>query len=108
MLPLVFLLFLGIYWFGRAYNIYATITHAAREGARAATAPTAALLGNTPLTAAQVATRVSEVFKLPSSIRTSHSPPAEPGAEGLPDRYAGSSRLRNQPSNLFRAECPAQ
>jgi hypothetical protein len=62
-LPLVFMLLLGIYWFGRAYNIYATITHAAREGARAATAPTAALLGNTPLTAAQVATRVSEVLQ---------------------------------------------
>ena len=46
-LPLVFMLLLGIYWFGRAYNAYATITHAAREGARAATAPTAALLGNT-------------------------------------------------------------
>ena len=30
---------LGIYWFGRAFNVYATINHAAREGARAATAP---------------------------------------------------------------------
>jgi Flp pilus assembly protein TadG len=62
-LPLMFTLLLGIYWFGRAYNIYATITHAAREGARAATAPTAALLGNTSLTEAQVATRVREVLQ---------------------------------------------
>ena len=46
-LPLVFMLILGIYWFGRAYNIYATITHAAREGARAATAQTCATCGNT-------------------------------------------------------------
>jgi len=45
-LPLVFMLMLGIYWFGRAYNIYATVTHAAREGARAATAPACALCGN--------------------------------------------------------------
>jgi len=62
-LPLMFTLLLGIYWFGRAYNIYSTITHAAREGARAATAPTAALSGNTPLTEAQVATRVREVLQ---------------------------------------------
>jgi hypothetical protein len=62
-LPMVFMLLLGIYWFGRAYNTYATITHAAREGARAATAPTAALLGNTPLTPDQVAARVSEVLQ---------------------------------------------
>ncbi|MGH9537591.1 MAG: TadE family protein [Terriglobales bacterium] len=69
-LPMVFMLLLGIYWFGRAYNTYATITHAAREGARAATAPTAALLGNTALTPDQVATRVSEVLQA-SKLRPS-------------------------------------
>ncbi len=31
-LPLMFTMLLGIYWFGRAYNVYSTITHAAREG----------------------------------------------------------------------------
>ncbi len=41
-LPLVFMLLLGIFWLGRAYNIYATITHAAREGARAAVASSCA------------------------------------------------------------------
>src|SRR6266513_1492489 len=38
-LPLTMMLLLGIYWFGRVYNIYGTITHAAREGARIATTP---------------------------------------------------------------------
>jgi Flp pilus assembly protein TadG len=33
-LPIFFMLMLGIYWFGRAFNTYATINHAAREGAR--------------------------------------------------------------------------
>ena len=33
-LPIFFLIMLGIYWFGRAFNTYATINHAAREGAR--------------------------------------------------------------------------
>ncbi len=32
-LPLVFMLLLGIVWFGRAFNIYATITQAAQQGA---------------------------------------------------------------------------
>lgn len=32
-LPLVFMLLLGIVWFGRAFNIYSTITQAAQQGA---------------------------------------------------------------------------
>ena len=38
--PIFFMLMIGIYWFGRAFNVYSTINHAAREGARAATAQT--------------------------------------------------------------------
>ncbi len=45
-LPLTFLLLLGIYWFGRAFNVYATINHAAREGARVAVASTCGTCGN--------------------------------------------------------------
>jgi Flp pilus assembly protein TadG len=39
-LPLLFMMVMGIFWFGQAFRIYGTITHAAREGARAAVAPT--------------------------------------------------------------------
>jgi hypothetical protein len=35
-LPVVFMLLLGIVWFGRAFNIYSTITQAAQQGAIAA------------------------------------------------------------------------
>ena len=35
-LPLVFALLFGIVWFGRAFNIYATLNRAAHEGAEAA------------------------------------------------------------------------
>jgi hypothetical protein len=45
-LPILFMLLLGIYWFGRAFNVYATINHAAREGARAGTAATCATCGS--------------------------------------------------------------
>lgn len=38
-LPLMFMMLLGIFWFGQAFSMYGTITRAAQEGARAATAP---------------------------------------------------------------------
>src|SRR5260370_31951934 len=38
-LPILLTLLLGIIWFARAYNIYETMTRAAREGARVAVAP---------------------------------------------------------------------
>jgi Flp pilus assembly protein TadG len=41
-LPLVFMMLLAIFWFGQAFRIYGTITHAAREGARSAVAPVCA------------------------------------------------------------------
>jgi len=62
-MPLMFMVLLGIYWFGRAYNIYATITHAAEEGARAASAPSCPLCGNAALLPDQVATKVSQVLQ---------------------------------------------
>jgi len=45
-LPLVFMLLLGIVWFGRAFNIYSTITQAAQQGAITAARPTCATCGN--------------------------------------------------------------
>jgi Flp pilus assembly protein TadG len=48
-LPIVFMMLLGVFWFGQAFSIYGTITHAAREGARAGAAPycTTCAAGNT-------------------------------------------------------------
>ena len=44
-LPLVFMFLLGIVWFGRAFNIYSTITQAAQRGAVTAARPTCATCG---------------------------------------------------------------
>ncbi len=44
-LPLLFLLLIGIFWFGQAFRIYGTITNAARDGARAAVAPSCTTCG---------------------------------------------------------------
>lgn len=38
-LPIMFMVMLGIFWFGQAFSIYGAITRAAQEGARAGAAP---------------------------------------------------------------------
>jgi Flp pilus assembly protein TadG len=45
-LPTLLSLLIGVIWLGRAYNIYETMTRAAREGARVAVANTCASCGN--------------------------------------------------------------
>lgn len=44
--PLLLMLLIGIVWIGRAYNVYETITRAAREGARYAVLPNSVASGN--------------------------------------------------------------
>jgi Flp pilus assembly protein TadG len=44
-LPLVFMFLLGIVWFGRAFNIYSTITQAAQQGAITAARSSCATCG---------------------------------------------------------------
>jgi Flp pilus assembly protein TadG len=48
--PLLFMIFLGIFWFGQAFTMYGTITRAAQDGARAGAAPTCSTCntGNSP------------------------------------------------------------
>jgi Flp pilus assembly protein TadG len=57
-LPVLFALILALFHFGRAYNIYGTITQAAQQGARAAVVTQCATCGNTAPTAAQIATNI--------------------------------------------------
>jgi Flp pilus assembly protein TadG len=46
-IPLLLTLLVGLFWVGRAYNVYQTITRAAREGARYAVLPSSFAAGNT-------------------------------------------------------------
>ena len=61
-LPILFMFLLGIVWFGRAFNIYSTITQAAQQGAIAAARPICATCGNTT-SDAQVITVVDGVLQ---------------------------------------------
>jgi Flp pilus assembly protein TadG len=38
-LPLMFMILIGIFWFGQAFSMYGTITRAAQDGVRAGVAP---------------------------------------------------------------------
>jgi Flp pilus assembly protein TadG len=65
-LPIFFLIMLGIYWFGRAFNTYATINHAAREGARLAVAQTCAACGNAQPSLTAIGTQVAQALQASS------------------------------------------
>jgi hypothetical protein len=93
-LPLAFMLLLGIYWFGRAFNTYATINYAARAGARVAIAQTCASCSspNIPPTVTTVSSAVTQALQA-SSVDPKQiilypnppaTPPACPGAPGPP------------------------
>lgn len=90
-LPLAFMLLLGIYWFGRAFNIYATINHAAREGARAAVAQTCATCTNTPPSSATIANVVTQALQASSIDPTQIQPyPTQPS------NFCGNGNAQSQ------------
>jgi len=62
-LPVVIMFLLAIMWFGRAFNIYSTITHAAREGAQVAVQQGCATCGGTVPGASDVQARVAQVLQ---------------------------------------------
>jgi hypothetical protein len=65
-LPILFILLFAIMEFGRAYNIFTTVTNAAREGARFSVAPIATGFPNAgnPPTVAQVKADVQQFLHL--------------------------------------------
>src|SRR5579871_737866 len=57
-LPVLFTILLAIFFFGRAYNIYGTLTQAAQQGARAAVAPDCATCTNSGLKSEHMVTNL--------------------------------------------------
>jgi Flp pilus assembly protein TadG len=89
-LPVVFMLLLGIIWFGRAFNIYSTIQQAAQQGAITAARATCATCPPPAFPAATaVATAVTAVMQA-SSIDPSQI--VNPGPT-LPTGCASSSNI---------------
>jgi hypothetical protein len=78
-LPLLFMVLIAVFWFGMAFRIYGAITHAAREGARAAVAPACATCtANDPSQNAWAAVQnAMNAAKLdPTQLRPPTTPPA--------------------------------
>lgn len=73
-LPLLLTLLVGIVWIGRAYNVYQTITRAAREGARFAVAPSCASCGNAPPSDSEVVNVINGALTASSLNPTEVSP----------------------------------
>jgi Flp pilus assembly protein TadG len=77
-LPILFLVLLAIFWFGRAFNIAGTVERAARQGIQTATQLLCASCGNTASTNAQIVASVSSVLQndhLDPANLASYSPP---------------------------------
>jgi len=85
-LPLMFLMLLGIFWFGQAFSIYGAITRAAQDGARAGAVPycVTCSTANTPATNAVSALNATlRASKLdPAQIQAPSSPPAFTACSG--------------------------
>ena len=79
-LPLVFMLLLGIVWFGRAFNIYSTIQQAAQQGAITAARDSCATCGNNASAAVDtVITAVMQASNLdPTQIKLRPMPQLVP------------------------------
>jgi hypothetical protein len=96
-LPLMFMILLGIFWFGQAFSIYGAITRAAQEGARAGAAPycaTCSGANSATTNAVNAVTTALLASKLdPTQIQSPPSPPVFapcPGAVSPPSSCSGT------------------
>jgi hypothetical protein len=61
-LPILFLILLAIFWFGRAFNISSTLDRAARAGVTTASRRSCATCGNVSQTDSQVVAQITSVL----------------------------------------------
>jgi Flp pilus assembly protein TadG len=61
-LPILFLILLAIFWFGRAFNIRSTLDRGAREGVKTASRRSCATCGNALQTDSQVVAQITAVL----------------------------------------------
>lgn len=105
-LPLMFMMLLGIFWFGQAFSIYGTITRAAQEGARAAALPSCAMCsaGSTPVANAvtTVQNTLSTANLNPSLAKYPTTPPS------FNTCNAGGSTSCNGSSSKVCVQMPVQ
>jgi Flp pilus assembly protein TadG len=96
-LPLMFMILLGIFWFGQAFSIYGAITRAAQEGARAGAAPycTTCNSPNSPATNAVNAVTAALIASKLDPTQTQSPPPALPAFTPCGTPWASASTKIN-------------
>ncbi len=105
-LPLMFMILLGIFWFGQAFSIYGAITRAAQEGARAGSIPYCATCTGVPSSttnaanAAQAALQASRLD--PAQVRFPVPPPSFLACSGSSACSSGGN------PNAFCVQTPIQ
>jgi Flp pilus assembly protein TadG len=96
-LPLMFMMLLGIFWFGQAFSIYGAITRAAQDGARAGSAPTCSTCSSGSSAAANAVAAVNTdllASKLdPTRMRMPPSPPTFTACTGGSNTCAGGLNI---------------
>lgn len=93
-LPIMFMVLVGIFWFGQAFSIYGAITRAAQDGARAGSAPQCTTCGtaNTFATAASNAVNNSLLASnLDPTLAQSPTPPSPLHCAGYSSLNCGAS-----------------
>ena len=107
-LPLMFMILLGIFWFGQAFSIYGAITRAAQEGARAGATPYCATCTNASSAATNAATAAQNALlasRLDPTLIQSPSPAPSFSACG---GGAGPSCSHGSNPNAFCVQTPIQ
>jgi hypothetical protein len=102
-LPLVFMLILGIVWFGRAFNIYSTIQQAAQQGAIAAARDTCATCtgGNDPTNNATGAANAVVGVMNASNLDTTQIQAWQPAFSSCPSPPAPVGKCTNASPNVW-------
>lgn len=107
-LPVLFMVLMAIFSFGRAYNIYSTINRAAQEGAAVAARSNCGSCGNTLTTPVDVYTAVSVVMQgskvdvggIASNALSPAPPACDPNLASSHDTQANIDIYRNVQLNV--------
>lgn len=107
-LPLMFMILLGIFWFGQAFSIYGVITRAAQEGARAAALPYCATCTGSTTAVNNAVTTVQNTLSTANLDPTRARPPVTTPFFSACGNSSGGSASCSSPSTNMCVQTPVQ
>jgi len=106
-LPLMFTMLLGIFWFGQAFSIYGAITRAAQDGARAGSIPYCVTCSQ-PSTLAANAVSAVQSDLLASKLDPTRAQYPSPAPSGLSCTDGSAVVCNGTASSNFCVQAPVQ